>query len=73
MGLGIGIDLSKPLSALISTEVEVRIQDGTTHELLWQGRAELVSRETDKRWRPDAIAARLTAALFRNFPQRISR
>ena len=73
VGLGIGIDLSKPLSALISTEVEARIQDATTHELLWQGRAELVSREADKKWRPDEIAARLTAALFRNFPQPITR
>jgi hypothetical protein len=73
VGLGIGIDLSKPLSALISTEIELRIQDATTHELLWQGRAELVSRETDKRWRPDAIAARLTAALFTNFPRPIRR
>jgi hypothetical protein len=73
VGLGIGIDLSKPLSALISTEVDVRIQDATTHELLWQGRAELVSREADKRWRPDAIAGKLTAALFRNFPQPITR
>jgi hypothetical protein len=73
VGLGIGIDLSKPLSALISTEVEVRIQDATTHELLWQGRAELVSRETDKRWRPEAIPARLTAALFRGFPVPIRR
>jgi hypothetical protein len=73
VGLGIGIDLSKPLSALISTEVEVRIQDATTHELLWQGRAEIVSREADKHWRPDAIAARLTAALFRNFPAPITR
>ena len=73
VGLGIGIDLSKPLSALISTEVEVRIQDATTHELLWQGRAELVSREADKRWRPDAVAARVTAALFRNSPQPVRR
>ncbi len=73
VGLGIGIDLSKPLSALISTEVEVRIQDATTHELLWQGRAELVSRETDKKWRSDLIAGRVTAALFRNFPQPITR
>jgi hypothetical protein len=72
VGLGIGIDLSKPLSALISTEVEVRIKDATTHELLWQGRAELVSRETDKRWQPNAVAARVTAALFRNFPEPIT-
>jgi hypothetical protein len=73
VGLGIALDFSKPLSALISTEIEVRIQDATTHELLWQGRAELLSREADKRWRPDAIAGRLTAALFRNFPAPIRR
>jgi hypothetical protein len=72
MGLGIAIDLSKPLSALISTEIEVRIQDAATHELLWQGRAEVLSRETDKHWRPEAIAARLSAALFRNFPRPIT-
>jgi hypothetical protein len=73
VGLGIEMDLSKPLSALISTEIELRIQDATTHELLWQGRAEVVSRETDKHWRPDAIAARLSAALFRDFPRPITR
>jgi hypothetical protein len=72
MGLGIAIDLSKPLSALISTEIEVRLQDATTHELLWQGRAEVLSRETDKHWRPDAIAARLATALFRNFPRPVT-
>jgi hypothetical protein len=73
MGLGIAIDLSKPLSALISTTIEARIHDATTHELLWQGRAEAISREADKRWRPDAIAARLTAALFKDFPRPIAR
>lgn len=73
MGVGIAIDLSKPLSALISTEIEVRIQDATTHELLWQGRAEVLSREADKHWRPDAVTARLTAGLFRNFPRPITR
>lgn len=73
VGLGIAIDLSKPLSALISTEVEVRIQDASTNELLWQGRAEVLSRETDKHWRPDAIASRLATALFRNFPRPTAR
>jgi hypothetical protein len=73
VGLGLALDFSKPLSALISTEIEVRIYDATTHELLWQGRAEAISREADKHWRPDAIAARLTAALFKDFPRPITR
>ena len=69
MGLGIAIDLSKPRGALIDTRLEARISDATTHELLWQGRAEVMARENDKHWRPEAIAGRLTAALFRDFPR----
>ena len=73
MGLGIAIDLSKPLGALIATRIEARISDAATHELLWQGRAEVLSRENDKHWRMEAIAARLSAALFRNFPRPMAR
>lgn len=73
VGLGIAIDLTKPLGALLSTRIEARIHDATTHALLWQGRAEVMTRENDKRWRPDAIAGRLTAALFRYFPRPTTR
>ena len=69
MGLGIAIDLSKPLGALIATRIEARISDAATHELLWQGRAEVMVRENDKHWRIEALAARLSAALFRDFPR----
>lgn len=68
MGLGLAIDLSKPLGALIETRVEARISDSAIHELLWQGRAEVLARENDRHWRPETIASRLSAALFRNFP-----
>jgi hypothetical protein len=71
-GLGIMIDLSKPLGALVSTRVEARISDAATHQLLWQGQAELLARENDKHWRPEAIAGRLTTALFKNFPRPIT-
>jgi hypothetical protein len=69
VGVGIMVDLSKPLGALIATRVEARISDAATHELLWQGHAEVVARENDKRWRPETIAGRLTAALFKTFPR----
>jgi hypothetical protein len=69
VGVGIMVDLTKPLGALISTRIEARISDAATHELLWQGEAELVARENDKRWRPETIAGRLTAALFKSFPR----
>ena len=69
VGLGIMVDLSKPLGALIATRVDARITDATTHELLWQGYADVVARENDKRWRPEAIASRLSAALFKTFPR----
>lgn len=73
MGLGIAIDLSKPRGALIATRIDARISDAVTHELLWQGRAEVMARENDKHWRPEAVAGRLSAALFRNFPRPTTR
>ena len=69
MGIGIMIDLSKPRGALVATRIEARISDTVTHELLWQGRAEVLARETDKRWRPELMADRLTSALFKTFPR----
>lgn len=69
LGIGLAIDLSKPLGALVSTRLEVRIRDRVTKELLWQGRAEVLSREGDKHWKNEDIAAKLTAALFKGFPR----
>jgi hypothetical protein len=69
VGLGLSIDLSKPLKALVATRIEARIRDSQTHELLWQGRAQVVARDGDKRWTPQATAAKLAAALFKGFPK----
>jgi hypothetical protein len=69
VGLGLNIDLSKPMKALVATRVEARIRDAATHELLWQGRAEVVTRDGDKRWTRQMIATRLTTALFKGFPK----
>ena len=71
VGLGISIDLSKPKRALIATRLEARIRDSATHELLWQGRAEVFARDGDKHFAGPLMAQRLTAALFRGFPHPI--
>lgn len=70
VGVGLNIDLSKPRGALVATRLEARIRDSATHELLWQGRAQVLTYERDKHWTPPTIAARLTAALFKGFPRR---
>ena len=72
VGLGIGIDLSKPRGPLVATRIEARIHDAATHELLWQGRAEVLAREGAKHWTERDIAAKLTAALFKGFPRPIA-
>jgi hypothetical protein len=69
VGLGLNIDLSKPAKALIATRLEARIRDSATRELLWEGRAQVATRDQDKRWTPQTIAARLSAALFKGFPK----
>jgi hypothetical protein len=68
VGLGLNIDLSKPLKALVATRLEARIRDSATHELLWEGRAQMITREGDKHWTSQALAARMAAALFKGFP-----
>ena len=68
VGMAIDIDLSKPLKALVATRLEARIRDSASHELLWEGRAQVITREGDSHWTAQALAARLSAALFRNFP-----
>lgn len=69
LGIALAIDLRKPLGALVASRLEVRIHDKITHELLWQGRAEVLSREGDKHWKNEDLAAKLTAALFKGFPR----
>jgi hypothetical protein len=69
VGVGIDINLSKPLKALVATRLQARIRDSATNELLWEGRAQVVTRDGDKRWTPQSIATRMTAALFKGFPK----
>jgi hypothetical protein len=69
VGMALAVDLSKPAKALISTRLQARIRNAATHELLWEGHAEIATRDGDKYWTTQAIATKLAAALFRNFPK----
>ena len=68
MGMAINIDLSKPLKALISTRLEARIRDKASGKVLWEGRADIITREGSTRWNDNAVSARLAKALFDGFP-----
>lgn len=69
-GLALNVDLTKPAKALVSTRLMARIKDRTSGAVLWEGRADIVTRDGDDRWTEQAIATRLAAALFEDFPAR---
>lgn len=69
-GLALNLDFTKPAKALVSTRLVARIKDRTTGAVLWEGRADIVTRDGDDRWTEQAIATRLAAALFEDFPAR---
>lgn len=68
MGMGINIDLSEPKKALYSTRLEARIRDVASGKVLFEGRADMVSRDGSDKWTESAIAAKLASALFNKFP-----
>lgn len=68
VGMGIHIDLTKPKKALVSTRLETRIRDKATGDVLWEGRADIATREGDGDWSEQDIAAKLAQSLFRKFP-----
>ena len=68
-GLALAVDMSKPLSALISTRLEARIRDRASNAVLWEGRAEVASREGDAHWTDQIIATKLADTLFDGFPR----
>ncbi len=65
-GMALAIDLSKPRKALMSTQMRIRIRDRASNAVLWEGRSSLDTREGDKKWPDEAIAARLSATLLDN-------
>ena len=68
--LGVTVDLTKPRKALLSTRLEARIRDKASGAVLWEGRADIATRDGDPEWSDQAIAARLAEALFAGFPGR---
>ena len=68
-GIAIAVDLTKPLPPLVSTRLEARIRDKATGEVLWEGRADMATREGDEHWSDQQVASRLAEALFDHFPQ----
>ena len=68
MGLAVNVDLTKPKKALLSTRVEARIRDKATGNILWEGHADIVTREGSPDWPEQKIAGRLAEALFKGFP-----
>lgn len=68
-GMAIAVDLTKPLPPLVSTRLEARIRDKASGEVLWEGRADIATREGDEHWSDQQVASRLAEALFDRFPQ----
>ena len=68
--MAVNVDLRKPRGALLSTRLELRIRDRASNAVLWEGRAQMVTREGDSRWDRQAIAGKLATALFDGFPNR---
>ncbi len=68
VGMAIMIDKTKPLTALLSTQLSVRIRDRASGKALWEGRATVLTREGDEQWDDQAIAGKLAASLFEGFP-----
>lgn len=65
--MAVNVDLSKPAKALMSTRLMARIRDRATDKILWEGRADIVTRDGDSHWTEQAIATRLATALFEDF------
>ena len=68
-GLAVNVDLSKPRGALVATRMTLRIRDHVGGTVLWEGHAEIATRDDDDDWDDGEIAARLASALLDRFPE----
>ena len=68
VGMAVAVDLTKPRKALISTRLEAKVKDRATDKVLWEGHADIDTRQDDSHWTEQDIAGRLAAALFEHFP-----
>lgn len=68
VGMALAYDGTKPLKALVATRLEARIRDKVSGNVLWEGRATILTRDGDDHWSQSAIAGKLAAELFDRFP-----
>lgn len=70
VGLGVGIDLSGPPPEQVTTELAVTIRETASRQALWEGRASFTVATTSPMAQTQLGAARLSEALFKDFPGR---
>ena len=68
IGVGIGLDLSGPPPEQVTTRLGVMIQDRASGETIWEGRAQFTVRADAPLAQTQLGAAKMAAALFRDFP-----
>jgi hypothetical protein len=68
VGVGIGLNLSGPPPDQVETRMSVMIRDRASGQTLWEGRASFAVKSTSPLAGSDLGAARITEALFKDFP-----
>jgi hypothetical protein len=68
MGLGIGLDLTPRARDTVETRLMLAIRAADGGSNLWEGRAEMSATANSDFAAPEAIAARMAAALLQGFP-----
>ncbi|MFK7843144.1 MAG: hypothetical protein AB8B54_12840 [Sphingorhabdus sp.] len=68
VGLGIGINLGGRPKDKIATDLSVRIAKREGNIVVWEGRASVEAKDGSPASQPGLAAAKLTEALFRDFP-----
>lgn len=70
IGLGLTIPLSGQRRNLIFYQLELRIVDSTSDQVLWEGRGQSQAKAGSADTAPDVFAGKLISALFSDFPGR---
>ena len=68
VGVGIGLNLSGPPPETVETRLAVTIRDRASGQSMWEGRATFSVRASSPLAQTQLGAAKLAAALFRDFP-----
>lgn len=68
LGVGIGIDLSGKPRGTVFTGLQVQIRRRSDSAVIWEGRAMTRARQGTPASQPGIAAAKLAAALFRDYP-----